>query len=143
LIKSLDLEDVVTLFGSVSTDELRDHYEKAGIFVMPSIDLRDGFHTETQGVVLQEAQASGIPVIASRTGGIPEVIQDQKTGLLFDEGDDEALARHIEALITDSELYNNIIMQARKDVEENFSIEVIREKLITAYLQVINAGKTC
>jgi len=143
LIKSLDLEDVVTLFGSVSTDELRDHYEKAGIFVMPSIDLRDGFHTETQGVVLQEAQASGIPVIASRTGGIPEVIQDQKTGLLFNEEDDEALARHIEALITDSELYNNIIMQARKDVEENFGIEVIRGKLISAYLQAINAGKTC
>ena len=139
LIGSLDVQEFVTLYGSVSTNELRVHYENAKIFVLPSIDLRDGFHTETQGVVLQEAQASGIPVIASRTGGIPEVIKHRETGLLFDEEDDEGLARHIETLITDSTLYKNIITQARSDVVDNFSIDVIRDKLINAYSKIINA----
>ena len=142
LIKSLGLEDVVSLCGSVSTHELRDYYEKAAIFVLPSIDLHDGFHTETQGVVLQEAQASGIPVIASRAGGIPEVIIDRKTGLLFDEGDDAGLARNIESLIRDSELFKQISLQARRDVEDNFSVEVIRDKLVDVYTKLINQEKS-
>lgn len=137
LIEALGVQEYVSLCGLVAAEELRHQYEKASIFVLPSIDLRDGYHTETQGVVLQEAQASGIPVIASRTGGIPEVIDDQKSGLLFDEGDDAGLARSIETLIVDGELYQQICMQARRDVEDNFSVEVIRDRLIDIYTNVI------
>jgi colanic acid/amylovoran biosynthesis glycosyltransferase len=139
LIKSHAVQDCVKLCGSASTEQLREHYEKASIFVLPSIDLRDGTHTETQGVVLQEAQASGIPVIASRTGGIPEVIKDRITGFLFDEEDDEELAHLAETLITDEKIYRSISVQARKDVEENYSIDVIRERLIAAYNSIIDA----
>lgn len=138
MIESLGARDFISLCGPATTDELVNYYAMANIFILPSIDLRDGSHTETQGVVLQEAQASGIPVIASRTGGIPEVIKDHETGLLFDEEDEEGLARHIESLITDSALYHSISTQSRKNVEENFSIEVIRDKLINVYMKIIN-----
>jgi colanic acid/amylovoran biosynthesis glycosyltransferase len=138
LVDTLGVQDCVSLCGLVDASELRRQYEEASIFVLPSTDPKDGSHTETQGVVLQEAQASGIPVIASRTGGIPEVISDRKTGLLFDEGDDEELAGRIEALIHDGELYGKISTQARQDVEENYSIEVIRDRVLEIYRRVLH-----
>jgi glycosyltransferase involved in cell wall biosynthesis len=135
LCEQLGIQQHIHIHGSVSTDELLSHYSEAHIFVLPSIDFRDGSHTETQGVVLQEAQSSGIPVIASRTGGIPEVIKDRKTGLLFEEENDTQLSQLIESLIDDREQYRTIAQQARKDVEENYSIEVIGERLIKLYEQ--------
>lgn len=133
LSEQLGIQQNVLIHGSVSTDELLSHYSDAHIFVLPSIDFRDGSHTETQGVVLQEAQSSGIPVIASRTGGIPEVIKDRETGLLFEEENDTQLSQLIESLINDKEQYETISEQARKDVEENYSIEVIGGRLIDLY----------
>lgn len=133
LINRLSLQEVVKIYGSVSTDELLEHYSGAHMFILPSIDFKDGSHTETQGVVLQEAQSSGIPVLASRTGGIPEVIKDGKTGLLFCEEDDAQLAQLIESLVADNNLYQNLSQQARKDVEENYSIDVIGTRLMAIY----------
>lgn len=138
LIHSLGLQETVKIFGAVSTDELLNHYSTAHMFVLPSIDFRDGSHTETQGVVLQEAQSSGIPVLASRTGGIPEIIKDGRTGLLFDEEDDAQLAQLIESLITDNNLYQNLSLQARKDVEENYSIDVIGARLLNVYKNALS-----
>ena len=137
LIKELGVEKVVTLCGTVSTSELLNHYTNAKIFILPSINLHDGSHTETQGVVLQEAQSSGIPVIASRTGGIPEVIKDGETGVLFDEEDHQQLANKIESLITDSHFYKTISQQAQKDVEDNFSRESICSRLIRVYQDIL------
>ena len=132
-INDLNLVRNVKLYGSLSTDELLFQYSIAHIFILPSIDLLDGYHVETQGVVLQEAQASGIPVIASKTGGIPEVIKDQKTGLLFEENNNKELAEKIRLLIMDKTFYKNLSIQGRKDVEHNFRLEVISKKLIDVY----------
>ena len=137
LIHSIGLQDTVQIYGSVSTDELALHYSNAHIFILPSIDFHDGSHTETQGVVLQEAQSSGIPVIASRTGGIPEVIREDITGLLFEEKNDEQLSQKLESLLRDEQLYLTLSQQARKDVEDNYSIEVIGNKLLDVYKIVL------
>ena len=138
LIHRLDLQETVKIYGSVSTDELLNHYSNAHMFILPSIDFQDGSHTETQGVVLQEAQSSGIPVIASKTGGIPEVIKDGKTGLLFDEKNDTQLAELIESLITNSDLYQSLSLQARKDVENNYSIDAIGAQLLHVYKSTLS-----
>lgn len=137
LIHNLNLHESVKIYGSVSTDELLSHYSDAHIFILPSIDFRDGSHTETQGVVLQEAQSSGIPVIASRTGGIPEVIKDGVTGLLFDEENDVQLSQLLESLMNDNELYQSLSLQAKKDVEDNFSAEVICNRQLEVYKRLL------
>ncbi|MCK4709514.1 MAG: glycosyltransferase family 4 protein [Gammaproteobacteria bacterium] len=137
-INDSKLGDRVKIFGSVSTEELLSHYASAHIFILPSIDFRDGSHTETQGVVLQEAQSSGIPVIASRTGGIPEVIKDGETGLLCDEENHAQLSRHIESLISNSDLYQTLQSQARKDVEDNYSTDAICQRLIKVYNRILD-----
>ena len=138
-ISEAGLQDNVTLCGGVSTEELKAHYAEAHIFVLPSIDFRDGTHTETQGVVLQEAQSSGIPIIASRTGGIPEVIKDGATGLLFDEENDQQLAALLSRIIKDETYYERLCQQARKDVEDNYSISVIRDRLFSIYESALAA----
>ena len=138
LIEKHGLGDRVKIFGTVSTETLADHYSRSHIFLLPSIDYKDGSHTETQGVVLQEAQSSGIPVIASRTGGIPEIIIDNETGLLFDEENIEQLVDAINSLIDDPSIYKNLCRQGKKSVEEKYSIEVIGNKLLNVYDMVIN-----
>lgn len=138
LIDELELQDKVEIFGVITTEKLAAHYAGADIFILPSIDFRDGSHTETQGVVLQEAQSSGVPVIASRTGGIPEIIKHGRTGLLFDEEDVGQLSHCIESLIQDEKLYNELHLQGRKDVEENYSIEVICNRLVDVYKDILS-----
>ena len=136
-ISILELQDNIKIFGSITTESLLEHYSTAHIFILPSIDFRDGTHTETQGVVLQEAQSSGAPVIASRTGGIPEIIKDRQTGLLFEEENVEQLCACIQSLIEDKGLYHRLQTQGRKDVEEHYSIEVICDRLTDVYKKVI------
>lgn len=136
-ITELGLQDTVKIFGTITTEKLLAHYSTALIFILPSIDLRDGSHTETQGVVLQEAQSSGLPVIASRTGGIPEVIHDGKTGLLFDENNEQQLTDHIVSLISDQNRYHTISMKGRKDVEDNYSTEAICRRQLNVYRSIL------
>lgn len=138
LINRLGLQKTVKIYGAVSTENLLTHYSSAHMFILPSIDFRDGSHTETQGVVLQEAQSSGIPIIASKTGGIPEVIKNGETGLLFDEENDAQLAQLIESLINDKDLYQNLSIQARKDVEDNYSIDVVGARLMDVYKNTLS-----
>ena len=140
LIKDLGLQNNVEIIGSVSTEMLSSYYADAHIFILPSIDFRDGSHTETQGVVLQEAQSSGIPVIASKTGGIPEIINDNVTGLLFDEENHEQLSKKISSLIDNDQIYQSLSIQGKKDVEDNYSIDVICNQLINVYQNTIKAS---
>ena len=71
--------------GFLYKEELASAYASSDIFVMPS-------RTETLGLVVLEAMASGLPVVAARSGGIPEMIQDDVTGYLV-ETDSEAIER--------------------------------------------------
>jgi len=133
LISKNKLETNVILHGIVTSDELVKYYTNAHIFVLPSIDLHDGYHVETQGVVIQEAQSSGIPVVASRTGGIPEVIIHSETGFLFEENNFQDLSDKIRQLVQDPELYHQISLAGRKDIEKRFSSDVLCHKLVSTY----------
>ncbi len=91
------LGDAVELMGAVSADELTDFFAGIDIFVMPS-------HREAYGVAAVEASASGKPVVATRVGGIPEVVIDGETGLLVPPHDPSALAAALRRLIEDTAL---------------------------------------
>jgi glycosyltransferase involved in cell wall biosynthesis len=87
------------------------------IVIVPSI------WEEAFGLVIAEALACGVPVIGSRIGGIPEVLLDQKTGILTTPGDSEELARAIERLVYDKNLREYFSTQGRKQVENNFGLQ--------------------
>ena len=118
------LQERVTFCGYVPMGErLWQHYEKADIFVLPSL-------SEAQGKVILEAQARSVPVIASKVGGIPTLIQDRSNGLLVRAGSPQALAAAIEEIIADVPLREHIInaglMTARRFTMEEVTEEQIR-----------------
>lgn len=114
LIRISDKRKVIFL-GAKSHEELKTIYASADIFVMPSITAKDGSR-EGFGLVLLEAMASGLPVIGSNSGGIPEIISDQQTGLLVPEKDSRAISVAIQKLIDDEVLAENIKKNAMRQV---------------------------
>ncbi|MGO4781309.1 glycosyltransferase, partial [Lysobacter sp. 2RAB21] len=78
--------------------------------------------TEGFGIVLLEAAAAGIPVVASRHGGIPEAVLDGVTGLLSDERDANALADHLCTLVGSASLRDQLGSAARSRVETQFNL---------------------
>jgi glycosyltransferase involved in cell wall biosynthesis len=87
--------DAVTFVGGVPHRELADYYRAADVFVMPTVRI------ETFGLVLGEAMACEVPVVASRIGATVEVVADGETGLLVAPGDADAVARATTALLRD------------------------------------------
>ncbi len=89
--RKLGLLHRVEFVGRVPRDALIREYARADLLVLPSL-------FEPFGIVLLEAMAAGLPVVASRVGGIPDVVEDDETGLLVDPSDPEALAGALRAL---------------------------------------------
>ena len=126
LTKKLGLEDKVEFKGMINNNQLPKFYKKADIFVIPSIDL-DG-KTEGLGVVTMEAMSSGIPVVGSDVGGIPDVIRDGINGFLVPEKSPEVLSSQIIKLLNDKKTYEAFSKNGRKTVEIKFSWESISAK---------------
>jgi glycosyltransferase involved in cell wall biosynthesis len=89
--------------------------DSLNLMVMPSV-------WEGLGLVLLEAMAMGKPVVAANTGGIPEIVQDGKTGILVKPGDADSLARAISRLLEEVALARKMSDTARLSVQEKFSI---------------------
>jgi glycosyltransferase involved in cell wall biosynthesis len=100
------------------------------VFAFPSV-------AEGLGTSLLDALALERPSIASRAGGIPEIIQDGENGLLSPPGDADALAGGIERLLDDPELARRLGAAGRRTVLERFSVDAMVEKTLAAYHEVI------
>ncbi len=96
--------------GYMSGDELASAYASADVFAFPS-------DTETLGFVAMEAMASGVPAVGARAGGIPDVIKDGETGLMFTPGDLGDLTAKLRRLLFDPELRQRLATAARADME--------------------------
>ena len=96
-------------------------YNKYAFFVAPS-------RTEAQGVAMCEAMACGLPVVATRVGGIPEFVKDNYTGLLVPPGNYLKLKEAVKLLISNNDLYSLLSKNARQYVVDNLSEKVIYEK---------------
>ncbi len=137
LAQELGITDSVRFHGEVDDAGLREQYRTAHVFVLPSVRSQDGYHEETQGVVLQEAQACGKLVIATRTGGVPECIDDGHSAFLVLDRDPEALARQVETLLDHPERWHEWQNAARRWVEERYSMPVLGRRLARIYLDVL------
>lgn len=94
----------VTFLGYVTPAELPELYRAVDLFAGPSRDARERDDVEGFGIVYLEASASGLPVLATRTGGIPEAVEDAVGGLLVPPGDVPALAAAWSRLAGDADL---------------------------------------
>lgn len=103
LVKRLNLQGHVVFCGSVADHELAAHYHLASVFVMPSRYLASQGSVEGLGLVYLEAMASGVPVIAARSGGVTDIVRDGETGLVIEPGSVTDLARALERILSDEE----------------------------------------
>ena len=121
LVRILDLESRVRLRGHV--ENASAYLNALDIFVLPS-------RTEALGYVLLEAGLAGLPVSASDVGGIPEIIEDGRTGMLFPSGDVDALETSLRAYLENPELGKRMGSALKAHVEMHFSKErMVRDTL--------------
>ena len=140
LVKDLQLENNVRFMGKVTDAELNQAYLGSTLFVLPSTE-RKGFVMEGLGVVLLEAMASGVPVIGSNTGGIPDIIKDGVNGLLVQPGDPKALADAIIRILNDQALADRFREAGIKTVSERFSWDRIGDQFTTVYQEVLHESR--
>lgn len=129
LAKKLGVEDRIKILGRLSRNELLRRYASADLFVLPSL-------FEPFGIALLEAMASGLPVVASRVGGIPEVIEEGKTGLLVPPSNAEELGAAIERLLSD-EGKRRIMGHAGQERAALFSWDLIVPRIRKVYEEAI------
>lgn len=127
-VDALGLQHRVTLTGFVA--DVPAFLGQTGIFVLPS-------RSEGLGLVLLEAMAAGRPVVASRVGGIPEVVLDGETGLLVPPEDPGALADAIRRLLEDPSLAQRLGEAGRRRVEAVFSAERMAEQTAALYEELM------
>jgi len=136
LAKDLELENRITFFGMANLEEVGWLHDISDVFVCPPIIDSKGF-TENLCKVIPEAMESGLPVVATNVGGVPEVVENEKTGLLVEQKDPVAIARAIERVLTDNEFRLQIIKNSTSIVNE-FSLEKLENKYIKTIQEVIN-----
>ena len=126
------IEKNVEFLGFVEENILPYIYNSADIFVLPSIT------GEAFGIVLIEAMASGLPIVASNVGGIAEVLENGKYGLMVKPGNSKELAKAIISVIENNELWNEIAKKGRNITEEKYAWEKVTNDIIRIYKSVGN-----
>jgi N-acetyl-alpha-D-glucosaminyl L-malate synthase BshA len=139
LAKDLQIEQNIVFIDQIPHTELIKYYSLADVFVLPSITNKME-ETEGFGVVLLEAMACGLPVIGSDTGGIPDIIKNGETGLLVRQKDSQDLGNQLIKLLTDADLRKKMIGNARNLIEAQFSWEVVAERFIEIYRDVLRGS---
>lgn len=96
--------------------------------------------SESFPYVILEAALVGVPTIATRVGGIPQIVKDDETGYLFDVGDDEALSKHILDLYSDKEKLKMLGTNMKENVKENYSHEAMGRTQYEIYKEILLGG---
>jgi glycosyltransferase involved in cell wall biosynthesis len=120
--------------GDVSEALLPQIYRCADVFALPSIQ-------EGQGIVLLEAQATAVPVVAFRVSGVTEAVVDGKTGLLVKPAESAALAQALLKLLVDAALRQKMGVKGREFVQAHLTWEITARKMLTAYREAIQLAK--
>lgn len=122
LVKTLGLQEQVSFLGKQTKSQVMQHFSASLAFVQHSVTAENG-DTEGTPVAVLEANAAGLPVIATRHAGIPDVIEHGKTGFLVEESDIEAMASYMIQLCENPEKAKQMGRQGSQNVLLNFSIE--------------------
>ncbi|MEQ8325444.1 MAG: glycosyltransferase family 4 protein [Vicingaceae bacterium] len=138
LIKDLRIESHIEFLDYIPDEHIPEYYSEADVFVLPSI-IDDRGDTEGLGVVLIEAGACQTPVIASRVGGIVDVVEHGINGYLVEEKNSEKLVEKIIELHKDSELRKVMGQNGRKIALAKFSWENNSKEFIKAYSQLLSS----
>ncbi|MBO5057667.1 MAG: glycosyltransferase family 4 protein [Lachnospiraceae bacterium] len=128
--KVRELSDCVKWLGWISGDEKKKYLKECDIFVLPS-------YFEGQSVSVLEAMAYSCAVVASNTGGIPQMIINGETGILTEPRSEEALKEGLNKVLSDTALCESLGRNAYDKVEKEFSIDSNMEELLKIYESIL------
>ena len=132
LIAALDLEQHVELVGPLPRERLLELFHRASVVAAPCVVASDG-NRDGLPTVLTEAMALKVPVVATPVTGIPELVEDERTGLLVPEGDPAALAAAVRRLLEDRDTARRLAAAGRERVERDFDLHVNVGELRTLF----------
>ncbi|MFC1598719.1 glycosyltransferase [Patescibacteria group bacterium] len=131
-VKDLNLTDNVKFYGQrMDVSELLPQMD---LFILPSI-------WEGLGIVLLEAQAVGLPVLASNIPAVNEVVKHEQTGLLFEPKNSQAIYEQVKHLIADQKLAENLVNKASLQIKNDFGLDTMVQNYANLYLDLINKTK--
>ena len=130
LIRTLNLEKVVTLRGAMDQKDIVQELRRSRLFLFPSI-------AEALPVSLMEAQAIGLPVVATRVGSADQIVSEGKSGFLVPSKDVQALAERCMYLLDHSESWQEMGQQGRDIVEKRYDVNILNDHLLGLYKQLL------
>jgi glycosyltransferase involved in cell wall biosynthesis len=131
IVRKLGMCENVAFLGQ--RDDTHELMQAMDVFVLPSL-------SEGIPLVVLEAMVAGVPVLASRVGGIPEVIEDGATGMLVEAGNEVELANRCGMLLDHIDTAVQISKSARQRVEAHFSVEVMVDRVAHLYRTLVCNG---
>jgi glycosyltransferase involved in cell wall biosynthesis len=132
LARTLGIASRTHFLGWVPNDQLPPYFRSCAVSVIPS--LEEGF-----GIPAAEAMGCEAPVVASDAGGLPEVVTDGVTGIVFPKGDSQALARALDRLLADRDLRLEMGRRGRERAVERFSWDRSAEQFEAVYASLVRA----
>ncbi len=127
-IKTHQLEKYIILLGR--RHEIPHLLAASDVFVLPSLN-------EAFGLVLLEAMMVGLPIVATNNGGIPEIIEDGKNGILVPPKDAQAIAEAIEKILSSSKLREKMSEKNQEDVRKKFEVKDMVKKTEEVYRSIL------
>ena len=131
--RRLEIDDIVHFLGA--RDDVNELLTQSEVFILPS-------RWEGLPLSLLEAMASGLPVIATNVGGIPEVIVDGVNGILVPPSSTGSLAEAIARLLSNRRLALNLGQRARRHIEQHYSLESYSENVLELYDTILRGTHT-
>ncbi len=142
MVRRLAAQRTVRFLGAANEDHLPLLYRQAAVVVLPSVPRtcygRSVPISELLGLCVLEAMASGTPVIASRIGGLPEIVVDGETGFLVPAGDIEFLHDRLATVLADRRLARSLGDGARTHAAERFTWDACAQRCLSAYQRALN-----
>jgi len=130
-VEQLGIKDQVHFPGILDAESLRKELSRASMLVLPS-------YQETAPMVIQEAMAAGVPVIATRVGGTRYQVRDGETGFLIDARDVQALTGRIGELLSNQAMRQSFGKTAKSLAEEEYRADAVASKTIEIYRRIIS-----
>ena len=144
LLRSLAAGRLVDFLGAVDDEELARQYRTAAVLIIPSVEWtcygRRIVVSELLGLVALEAMASGTPVIASRLGGLPEIVEDGVTGYLVPPGDVSTLRERLTQVLADPAGAARLGSSAREAVVAEWTWDRCADRCLAAYRELLAHG---
>jgi len=119
--------------GFAGRDKLKEYLRKATLLALPSLE-------ENCPMVVLEAMAAGVPVVAAKVGGVPDLIEEGQTGMFFDPLDAESMRSAIGKMLTDPGTAKHLATNALESARQRFQPRVIAQRHLSIYREVLGKG---